>query len=264
MPTAQLMCGDCLEHMPTIADCSVDMILTDLPYGTTQNKWDSLIPMDALWCAWHRICKPGAPIILFTQQPFTTTVAYSNLKQLRTEWIWQKQQGTGFLNANRYPLKSHENILVFCDRMPPYHPQMTTGAKPYITGRGKKSPNYGTFGNKETVNTDGSRYPTTILSFNSEKGNHPTQKPVALLEYLIKTYTDPGMTVLDCTMGSGSTGVATVNTGRLFIGIEKDDTYFNIASERIWSIEAPDYATSTTETVPFNRVSEPINEFLLF
>jgi DNA modification methylase len=171
--------------------------------------------------------------VLFTQQPFTTTVAASNLKQLKTEWIWEKPQGTGFLNANRYPLKNHENILVFCDRTPPYHPQKTTGAKPYTTGRGRKTSNYGAFENQQTINTDGSRYPKTVLSFNQEKGYHPTQKPIALLEYLIKTYTDPGMTVLDCTMGSGSAAVAAIQTNRCFIGIERDETYFTLVRERI-------------------------------
>nr|WP_244502180.1 site-specific DNA-methyltransferase [Terriglobus roseus] len=209
------------------------MVLTDLPYGTTQNPWDSVIPMEQLWAAWKRVCKPGAPIVLFTQQPFTTTVAASNLKQLKSEWIWEKPQGTGFLNANRYPLKNHENILVFCDRMPPYNPQKSFGHGTYTTGRGKKTENYGTFQNQETFCTDGSRYPKTVLAFNPEKGHHPTQKPVPLLEYLIKTYTEPGMTVLDCTMGSGSTGVAALNSGRSFFGIERDEAYFLVAEARI-------------------------------
>ena len=127
------MLGDCLQRMTELSDASIDMILCDLPYGTTANKWDCIIPMDQLWSAWKRICKPGAPIVLFTQQPFTTTVAASNLRQLKTEWIWEKPQGTGFLNANKYPLKSHENILVFSDRLPPYHPQKSFGHKPYKT-----------------------------------------------------------------------------------------------------------------------------------
>jgi site-specific DNA-methyltransferase (adenine-specific) len=193
-----IILGDCLEKMKDIPDTSVDCIICDLPYGTTGNKWDSVIPMADLWGAWKRVCKPGAPIILFTQQPFTTTVAASNLKQLKTEWIWEKPQGTGFLNANRYPLKNHENLLVFCDRSPAYHPQKSAGAKPYITGRGRKSTNYGAFENQQTVNTDGSRYPKTVLSFNQEKGLHPTQKPVELLSYLIRTYTQPNAVILDC------------------------------------------------------------------
>jgi DNA modification methylase len=225
--------GDCLEQMALIDDHSVDCCIVDLPYGTTQNPWDSVIPLPDLWTAWKRICKPGAPIILFTQQPFTTTVAASNLKQLKTEWIWEKPQGTGFLNANRYPLKNHENLLVFCDRSPAYHPQKSAGAKPYITGRGRKSTNYGAFENQQTVNTDGSRYPKTVLSFNQEKGLHPTQKPVELLSYLIRTYTEPNAVILDCCAGSGSLAIACINSGRKFICIERDETYHAIAEKRI-------------------------------
>ncbi|WP_213805745.1 site-specific DNA-methyltransferase [Granulicella sp. dw_53] len=219
-----------MKHIP---DGTVDCIICDLPYGTTQNRWDAVIPMEQLWSEWKRICKPGAPIILFTQQPFTTTVAASNLKHLKTEWIWEKPQGTGFLNAKLYPLKSHENILVFCDRKPPYYPQMETGSKPYVTGRGKKSSNYGQFENTVTVNTDGSRYPKTVLRYAAEKGLHPTQKPIALIEYLIRTYTVEGSTILDCACGSGTTIVACDNTGRIGIGIESDATYFEIAVNRI-------------------------------
>jgi site-specific DNA-methyltransferase (adenine-specific) len=220
--------------MAKLPDASVQMILTDLPYGTTSNSWDSVIPLDLLWAEWKRVCVSGAPIVLFTQQPFTTTVAASNLKQLKTEWIWEKAQGTGFLNANKYPLKNHENILVFCDQTPTYNPQKSFGALPYTTGRGRSSTNYRKFDKEtQTVNTDGSRYPKTVLKFNSDKGYHPTQKPVALLEYLIKTYSNVGDTILDCTMGSGSTGVAAINTDRQFIGIEKEESYFNIAKKRI-------------------------------
>lgn len=214
------------------------MVLTDPPYGTTANKWDSVIPLDQLWSEWGRVCKPGAAIVLFTQQPFTTTVAASNLKQLRTEWIWRKPQGTGFLNANRYPLKSHENILVFCDRMPGYHPQRSYGYRTYITNRkADTSTNYRKARNAQTVNTDGSRYPTTVLEYAAERGSHPTQKPVALCEYMIKTYSNEGDTVMDCTMGSGTTGVAAMNTGRPFVGIERDSAYYAIATQRISEVE---------------------------
>ncbi len=221
--------------MKTLPDASVDMVLTDLPYGTTQNKWDSLISLDQLWAAWKRVCKPGAPIVLFTQQPFTTTVAASNLKQFKTEWIWVKSKATGHLNAKRYPLKAHENILVFCDRTPPYHPQMGTG-KPYSNSHkpGDSGGNYGTVGYSSVKNCT-TRYPQTILTFPvaHKAKHHDTEKPVALLEYLINTYTCPNMTVLDCTMGSGSTGVAALNTGRKFIGIERDPEYFKIAEQRM-------------------------------
>lgn len=209
------------------------MVLTDLPYGTTSNQWDSVIPMDELWAAWKRVCKPGAPIVLFTQQPFTTVVAASNLGQLKTELIWEKPQGTNFLNAKKYPMKVHENILVFCDRTPPYNPQKTTGAKPYVTGKNRGSSNYRPMQEMRTVNTDGSRYPRSVLRFTSEKGQHPTQKPVGLCEWLIRTYSNEGDTVLDCTMGSGSTGVAAINAGRSFIGIERDAGYFAIGKGRI-------------------------------
>lgn len=233
------MLGDCLERMQEISDASIDMVLTDLPYATTQNAWDTLIPMDQLWAAWKRICKPGAPIVLFTQQPFTTTVAASNLGQLKTEWIWTKEQGTGFLNANRYPLKSHENILVFCGRTPPYHPQMTTGSRPYVTGKNRGSSNYGSFAEVRTENT-GTRFPTTILEFPRDKSRlHPTAKPIALCEYLIKTYSCPGDTILDATMGSGTTGVAALNTDHNFIGIEKSPEYFAIAEQRIAAAQQP-------------------------
>ena len=229
----KLIAGDCLVEMAKLPAGTVDMILADLPYGTTRNHWDSAIPLDELWTSFKRICKPSAPVVLFGQQPYTTMVAASNLKQLRTEWVWEKPQGTGFLNVRRYPLKSHENILVFCDGTPEYHPQMEYGYKPYVTGRGRKTTNYGAFQNIPTTNTDGSRYPKTVLRFNPDKGHHPTQKPVALLQYLIKTYSSEGATVLDCTMGSGSTGVAAINTARQFIGIERDEKYFAIANERI-------------------------------
>lgn len=234
VPQSTLMLGDCIQRMTEIPDASVDMVLTDLPYGTTQNKWDSVIPLDQLWAAWKRICKPGAPIVLFTQQPFTTTVAASNLSQLRTEWIWEKPQGTGHLNAKLYPLKSHESILVFCHRTPPYNPQMTTGQKPYVCHRGGgSSANYGKQVAVTSIN-EGTRYPTTVLRYPRDSQKlHPTAKPVALCEYLIRTYSNPGDTVLDSTMGSGSTIVAALNTSRNAIGIERDQTYFDIATERV-------------------------------
>ena len=223
------------------------MILADLPYATTQNPWDQLIPMEKLWAEWKRICKPGAPIVLFTQQPFTTTVAASNLKQLKTELIWEKPQGTNFLNAKKYPMKVHENILVFCDQTPLYHPQMTTGATPYVTGGHKGSSNYRPMDyDGGRVNSDGSRYPRSVLQFTPERGLHPTQKPVALCEWLIRTYSNPGDTVLDCCMGSGTTVLACENTGRKGIGIEREQKYFDIAAQRckqpnwVMSVSSPD------------------------
>lgn len=234
MPDYDLQLGECIERMSTLPDASVDMILADLPYGTTSNAWDSVIPMNQLWAAWKRICKPGSPIVLFTQQPFTTTVAASNINHLRTELIWEKPQGTNFLNARVYPMKVHENVLVFCDRTPRYQPQMQYGNKTYVSGRHKGSSNYRQFEDREPkVNADGSRYPRSVLQFTPQRGLHPTQKPVALLEYLIQTYSKVGDVILDPTMGSGSTGVAAMNTGRAFVGIELDEAYFEIASKRI-------------------------------
>ncbi len=229
-----LKLGDCLEVMQTIADKSVDMILCDLPYGTTQNKWDSVIPLDQLWTHYNRIAKPNAAIVLTAQAPFDKVLGASNVAALRYEWIWRKEAGTGFLNAKRAPLKDHENVLVFYREPPTYNPQMRTGFKPYKCAQGKtKSANYGAQSGAVTE-SNGERYPLTVLDFPRDKGKvHPTQKPVALMEYLIRTYTNEGEAVLDNCMGSGTTGVACANTGRNFIGIERDPGYFAIATNRI-------------------------------
>ena len=211
------------------------MILCDLPYGTTQNKWDSIIPLEPLWEQYKRIIKDNGAIVLFAQTPFDKVLGASNLKMLKYEWIWEKQQGTGFLNAKKMPLKKHENILVFYKKLPIYNPQMI-GNEIRTKKRnknGKTTDNYGKFTYDEQSTYVG-RYPTSILSFDRDKEKfHPTQKPVALLEYLIKTYTNEGQTVLDNCMGSGSTGIACVNTGRKFIGIEIDKKYFDISKQRI-------------------------------
>ncbi|HQK63504.1 MAG TPA: site-specific DNA-methyltransferase [Methanofastidiosum sp.] len=222
--------------MKDIPDKSIDMILCDLPYGTTACKWDVVIPFEPLWEQYKRIIKDNGAIVLTAQCSFDKVLGASNLEMLRYEWIWQKEQGTGGGNANKMPLKDHENILVFYRKLPIYNPQFSAG-KPYKVNR--KKPNllsvYGKTGFNESflkVNT-GQRYPKTVIKFNKEYGLHPTQKPVALLEYLIKTYTNENETVLDNCMGSGSTGVACINTNRNFIGIEKDDKYFEIAKSRI-------------------------------
>lgn len=228
----KLLHGDCLELMATIPDGSVDMVMCDLPYGTTQNKWDSVIPLEPLWKEYKRICK-GA-IVLTAQCPFDKVLGASNVGMLRYEWIWRKESGSGHLNAKKSPLKDHENILVFYSNPPIYNPQMRTGFKPYVCKQGlPKSSNYGAQTGALTV-SDGSRYPLTVIEFPRDKNKvHPTQKPVALMEYLIKMYTNAGDTVLDNCMGSGTTGVACLNTGRDFIGIERDDNYFWTASEWI-------------------------------
>jgi DNA modification methylase len=235
-----LMKGDCLELMKNIPDGSVDMILCDLPYGTTQNKWDYVIPFEPLWQSYKRVCKPSAAIVLTAAQPFTSALVMSNPVWFRYDWIWEKPKATGHLDANRKPLKAHEDVLVFYRAAPIYNPQKTTG-EPY-KGRGSASKldNYGDFGTVRQGSVDGSRYPRTVVRFTHEtKPVHPTQKPVALMEYLIRTYTNEGETVLDNTMGSGTTGVACVNTGRKFIGIEMDDTYFDVAKTRVLDSSTP-------------------------
>lgn len=233
-PAYQCLKGDCLELMQHIPDGSVDMILCDLPYGTTQCKWDAVIPFNPLWEQYKRIIKDNGVIALFADEPFSSCLVQSNLKMFRYEWIWQKEQGTDFLNSNRKPLKAHEKIQVFYKKQPTYNKQLTDGKAYRAVNGGKKSTAcYGEFRMGYFKSMGNKRNPITVLKFNRERGLHPTQKPVALLEYLIKTYTNSGDLVLDNCMGSGSTGVACANTGRRFIGMELDDTYFNIASERI-------------------------------
>ena len=233
MDGINLMQGDCLELMKDIPDGSVDMILCDLPYGTTSCKWDSVIPFEPLWEQYKRIIKDNGAIVLFGSQPFTTELNHSNLKMFRYEWIWLKNNSTGFQLANKMPLKKHETISVFYKKLPSYNPQ---GLIPYgkVNRRGSCG-NGGHLANEVNKYVQQfTNYPTQILEFGYDKDKfHPTQKPVALLEYLIKTYTNPGEVVLDNCMGSGSTGVACVNTGRRFIGIELDNGYFDVAEKRI-------------------------------
>ena len=233
----QLIHGDCLEVMKSIPDGSVDLILCDLPYGTTQNKWDSIIPLDKIWAEYLRVAKLNAAIVLTAQAPFDKVLWASMPRLFRYEWIWEKTHPTGHLNAKKMPMKAHENVLVFYRKLPTYNPKMTSGHKrKTATKRGDVTPVYGkqNFSPLEYDSTD--RYPRSVQVFASDKQScalHPTQKPVALMEYLIKTYTNGGDTVLDNCMGSGTTGVACMNTGRRFIGIEKDDKYFEIAKKRI-------------------------------
>lgn len=227
--------GDCLDILPTLEDNSVDMVLVDLPYGTTACKWDSIIPLDKLWEQYNRICKDDGAMVFTAAQPFTTILAASNLDNFRYEWIWEKPQGTNPMNAKVMPLKSHENILVFYRKKPVYNPQMwySTPYGGFSSEESKIGEVYGSAKSKHRDNPEGSRYPKTVLKFKQQKGFHPTQKPVDLMEYLIKTYTNEGQTVLDNTMGSGTTGVACMNTGRNFIGIEMDEKYFKISENRI-------------------------------
>ena len=244
MKKFELWHGDCLELMKNIPDGSVDLVLTDPPYGTTACKWDSVIPFEPMWEQLNRIIKPNGAICLFGSEPFSSALRMSNIKHFKYDWVWQKPRGTGHLNSKKQPLRDVENISVFYKKQCMYNPQYGYG-KPYSALKaGKKTKlsesgktTYGTFMNGAEYRNDNSgfRYPKQVIKFGVvERGTmHQTQKPVALLEYLIKTYTNEGETVLDFTMGSGSTGVACVNTNRHFIGIELDEGYFNIAKRRI-------------------------------
>ena len=227
--------GDCLDILPTLSDNSVDMLLVDLPYGTTACKWDSIIPLDELWEQYNRICKKNAAMVFTAVQPFTTALALSNIKNFKYEWIWEKSQGTNPMNVKVMPLKSHENILVFYREKPTYNPQMwySTPYTGFVSDSAKIGEVYGKQQSKHRNNPEGSRFPKTVLKYKQEKGLHPTQKPVGLMEYLIKTYTNESDTVLDNTMGSGTTGLACLNTNRHFIGIESDKNYYNIAKDRL-------------------------------
>ena len=229
----QLYQGDCLEVMRTLPDGCVDMVLCDLPYGTTQNKWDSVIPFEPLWREYRRIVKESGAIVLTASQPFTTDLINSNRSEFRYEWIWDKTKGGNFLLAKKQPLKSHENVCVFYRRQPTYIPRMVTRGAVRKKGGGKASDNFGVV---PTVAYNNEYYPTSIIEAstgNRVDQHHPTQKPVGLMEYMIRTYTNEGDVVLDNTMGSGTTGVACMNAGRKFIGIERDEGYFKIAQDRI-------------------------------
>lgn len=232
----QLYLGDCLEVLPTLPDKSVDMVMCDLPYGTTQNKWDSVIDLAALWREYRRVCK-GA-IVLTAQPPFDKLLGASNLGMLKYEWIWRKSKPTGHLNAKKQPMKEHENVLVFYDSQPTYNPQgLVRKEIPTIRkgGAGNGS-NYGA--SAKDALQEFENYPRSVLKFASEARTvHPTQKPVALMEYLIRTYTNPGDVVLDNCAGSGSTGVAALQSGRQFIGIERGLEYWLIAHARLSAID---------------------------
>lgn len=232
----KLMRGDCLDLMASIPDGSVDLILCDLPYGTTQNKWDSVLPLEILWVNYQRICR-GA-IVLTAAQPFTGKLVCSNITQFKYAWVWQKSRPTGHMNAKKQPLREHEDILVFYSKQPVYNPQFTTGRPNHVNPKPKTKSASGNYGAQYPVveAVTNQKYPKTVLPFTAISPTevlHPTQKPVALMEYLIKTYTNEGDTVMDNCMGSGTTGVACVNTGRNFIGIEKDPGYYKIARRRI-------------------------------
>jgi len=241
----EIWLGDCLELMKNIPDKSVDMVLCDLPYGSTKCKWDVIIPFEPLWEQYKRICKDDCAILLFGQTPFDKLLGCSNLEMLKYEWIWEKTQSTGFLNAKKMPMKAHENILVFYKSPPTYNPQKTTGHKPINSYTKKadvqnKTTVYGNVKNDVSGGGETDRYPRSVQIFSSDKQKnklngtiHATQKPVALCEYLIKTYTNEGEVVLDNCAGSGTTLVAAKNLNRQFIGIEKEEEYYKICLKRL-------------------------------
>lgn len=240
----KLIHGDAIEEMKNIPDNSVDMCLTDPPYGTTACKWDTVIPFEPMWEQLHRIVKPNGAIAIFGSEPFSSALRMSNIKNFKYDWVWRKPRGTGHLNAKKQPLRDYELLSVFYRNQCKYFPQFSKG-EPYTSLKGGRlskiresgTTTYGNFWEGAEFRNDnpGIRYPKQVLEFGvvERETVHPTQKPVALLEYLIKTYTMEGETVLDFTMGSGSTGVACKNLNRNFIGIEKDDKYFAIAEKRI-------------------------------
>ena len=232
------MLGDCLELLEDVESGSIDMVLADLPYGMTRNAWDCELDLNALWGHYRRIVKPCGAVVLFASGMFTAKLMRSNPRMWRYNLVWRKTSPTGFLNAKKMPLRAHEDICVFYRRPPVYHPQMGTGTRKVSTARHKRasrqSTNYGDYGLNTYDSTE--RYPVSVLEFASDKqwcAIHPTQKPVALCEWLIRTYTDEGGVVLDNCMGSGSTGVAALRCGRRFVGIEKDEGYYQAAKERL-------------------------------
>lgn len=242
----KLLHGDCLDRMKDIPDGSVDLICTDPPYGTTACKWDAVIPFEPMWEQVWRVLKPNGAAVFTASQPFTSALVMSNPSMFKHEWVWKKNAGSNFGAVRYQPMKEHESVLVFGGKKLHYapikQPRAEAGMRMVAAGvKSKASKGDDVYGGLNQGYDNSScdpamRYPSSVQQFNRERGLHPTQKPVALMEYLIRTYTNEGETVLDFTMGSGTTGVACVNTGRRFIGIEKDDTYFKIAQDRINSV----------------------------
>jgi site-specific DNA-methyltransferase (adenine-specific) len=241
MEKNKIYLGDCLELIPKhIEDKSIDMIFCDLPYGTTQNKWDSVIDLDKLWTGYKRVIKDNGAIVLFAAQPFTSALIMSNPKMFKYDWIWQKPKGTGHLNAKKQPMRDKEDVLVFYKKQCTYNPQMTEGA-PYKDKAGKDhtkstsmTGSYGSYTNYREVNK-GVRYPKQVQQFGFvERGTlHPTEKPLEIVEYMIKTYTNEGDLILDNTCGSGTTGRGAKNLNRDYIMMEMDKEYYEIANKRL-------------------------------
>jgi len=232
-----LLLGDCLERMKEIPDGCVDMVCCDMPYGTTACKWDSIIPLEPMWEQLKRVIKPNGAIVMTASQPFTTTLIASNLKMFKYNLVWEKSRSSSPMLAKKQPMRFHEDICMFYKKQPTYNPIMVEGEKNHGTKAGSATINiHGGKKSEFKANTSKMKYPRSVIkikSTDSTRNLHPTQKPVALMEYLIKTYTNESETVLDFTMGSGSTGVAAKNLNRKFIGIEMDEEYFKIAQERI-------------------------------
>ena len=235
--TYQLIHGDCLEVLPTLQAGSIDAVITDPPYGTTACSWDTVIPFDAMWDGIRHVVKPSAAVVLFGSQPFTSALVMSNPQWFRYQWVWHKTIATNFMSLDKQPAKTHEDITVFYKSQPMYSPQMQTG-KPYTDNRSRADKKIGIHDTlvslRKPISNCGTRYPETVVRFSNGNGDteHPTQKPVELMRYLIRTYTNPGDTVLDFTMGSGSTIVAAIMEGRNAIGIEIDKGYYDIACKR--------------------------------
>lgn len=231
--------GNCLELLPRVPAGAVAMVMTDLPYGTTQNKWDSIIPLEPLWSEIKRVCAPNAVIALTASQPFTSTLVMSNPNMFRHEWVWIKNRGSNFANTVREPMKEHESVLIFSSGKWTYNKQMqerTGGGASrveYDFNFRTETTNYGAYAGKEGAQLPAMRVPSSWQKFNTEVGLHPTQKPVPLFEYLIKTYTNQDDLVLDCCAGSGTTAIAAINQGRRYLCIERDIGHFQIMERRI-------------------------------
>jgi len=225
--------ADCFDAMRDIPSGSIDMVLCDLPYGTTQNKWDSVLPLDRLWVEYWRVCKPNAAVVLTAAQPFTSALVMSQISSFKYDWTWRKNRATNVFNAKKQPLRDKEDILVFCRKSPPYNPQGLIYAPELARNGNKESLNWGE-GKTKIYRRSHINYPKQVLEFDSvQRVTHPTEKPISLFEYLIRTYTDEGMTVLDNTAGSGTTAAAAEACGRRWICIEKDPTYFEKAVTRL-------------------------------
>ena len=233
----EILHGDCLEMLKQIPDDSIDMVLCDLPYGTTQCKWDSTIPFEPLWAEYNRVCKKNAPMVFTASQPFTSQLINSNIKNFKYTWVWEKSKATGYLNAKRMPMRAHEDVCVFYRKPPVYNPRMRQG-DPYNKGKAHRPTEvYGSQTATLVKNDTGLRYPRTVVYFKTAesegKVHHPTQKPVELFKYLIETYSNEGDIILDSCIGVGTTALAAIQSGRHYVGIELEEKYVSITNQRI-------------------------------